>query len=196
MRAVTVVTLLAMCAWSVAAGQPVDTWFIFIDELHVQFRDTGRLRTLVQGVTTQILHDGALYELRTSGASNAAIGFTRDATALIPAIKKLTGQGLRDEDVAPDVGSPGSQRETVRRMDRSISALRDALADLTDREGPPGSLLVVSSRLFEWPAYRERWAAALRPVIRPDTQLYLLDPRDEDGTPDERLQRGRVILRR
>lgn len=196
MRTACALALVLGCAAPVSTRQPVDLWFIFVDDLHVSFMDTGRLRALVRAVSAHILHEGALFALASSRPSSATVGLTNDIGPLGAAINRLTGNGLRAEDVAQDRRDRRAVSEVAARMDRAISILREGLRDFTDRNGPPTSMLIISSGLVTSTTYQQRWAAALGGVLRPDTQVYLLDPRNEDGTPADRLQSGRVGRRR
>lgn len=190
MRRVLLVATLLASGVAPNALQPVETWFIFVDELHVRFMDTGRLRSLVRGIGAQLLHGGAMYSLHVSGASAVAIDFTNDLAVLESASRKLTGTALRAEDVASISAKGRGPNEITSRIDTAVAALEKALR----REGPPASVLVISSGLLDSDAYWERWTAALLPLLRPDTQLFVLDPRQEDGTLHELLARGRVTL--
>jgi hypothetical protein len=152
------------------------------------------LRGLVRAIGAQLLHDGAMYSLHVSGATGGAIDFTNDRTLLDSISRKLTGSALRADDVASITANDRQPNEVTYRIDTAVAALAKALTEVTRREGPPGSVVVISSALLGSAAYRERWVAAVRPLVRPEMRLYVLDPH-VDGRPlDELLARGRVKL--
>jgi hypothetical protein len=171
------------------ARQPVHTWFIFVDDLHVAFTQTGRLRSLVDAIATELIHDGAMYAVAVSGPSQVAIDLTNDLTRLRSAVKTLTGNALRADDVAQTLARGSEPNEVSYRLRVALGAIRDALSAHIRREGPPSTVVFVSSGYFDSPTYREQWANVVRPLITSDTEVFAADPRRPDGTLAEVLER-------
>jgi hypothetical protein len=181
-------------AFSVHARQPVDTWFIMIDELHIQFMQTGRLRSLVRAFVDEVLQDGAMYALRTTGPSKTSVEMTADVGPLHSVVKTLTGNALRPDDVAAIRASGREPNEISWRLHSMLEALETTYKDVLRRDGRPGSLLYISSGYFDSAEYRDRLHATLRPLLGQDTRLFVVDPREPDGPIAEILERGRVTL--
>ena len=87
------------------------TWLIFIDDLHIDFRNTGRVRQLLRSITTELIRDEDVFAVRSSGPSAIAIGAGSDRARLEAAIRTVTGGGLhasyisnRSSDVSEEVG--------------------------------------------------------------------------------------------
>ncbi len=74
-------------------------FLIFIDDLHLRFDLTPRVRDLYERITTQLIHDGDLVSVVSTGPSSIAIDLTYDRKRLDAAKNKITGSGLRARDV-------------------------------------------------------------------------------------------------
>ena len=61
-------------------------WLIVVDDLHINFANTGRLRSLLRAAASDLVRDGGLVELRTTGPS-PPMPLTSDRELLAAAIK-------------------------------------------------------------------------------------------------------------
>jgi hypothetical protein len=194
MRRVSLVVLLLLTGAPPAVPQPLDTWLVFVDDLHIPFMMTGQLRGMLRAFTAELLHEGAMYALYTNGASAVEVDFTADRTLLTSSIKRLTANGLRPDDVAAIQATNETPNELTYRRRIAIDSLVDRFRHVTDRHGPPGSFLLFSSGYFDDSEYREQLHARLRTVLRSDTNVFVIDPRQPEGTIIERLAAGRVTV--
>jgi VWFA-related protein len=87
-----------------AAGR---IFLIMVDDLHLDFRNTGRIRNLFQQISRTLVHEGDMFAIVSTGPSSLAIDLTYDRKILDEAIRKITGNALRPSDVIQ--GSEGSQ---------------------------------------------------------------------------------------
>ena len=81
-----------------AATAPV-TWMIFVDDLHLDFVSTGRLRDMLRTIMKELVLDGDQVAMASSGPSGVAIDPTTDRGVLTDAIKRVIGNGLKYEDI-------------------------------------------------------------------------------------------------
>ena len=83
-------------------------FLIFVDDLHMDFRNTGRIRDLFKKISKELVHDGDMFGIVSSGPSSIAIDMTYDRKRLDEAINKISGAGLKPQDIieTPD-GSQG-----------------------------------------------------------------------------------------
>jgi VWFA-related protein len=83
-------------------------FLIFLDDLHMTFRDTARVRDLVKQIATELVHEGDMFGIVSSGHSSIAIEMTYDRKRLDEAMHKITGGGLMPSEIisTPD-GSQG-----------------------------------------------------------------------------------------
>jgi VWFA-related protein len=79
-----------------AAGR---IFLIFVDDLHLDFRNTGRIRELFKKVEKTLVHDGDMFGMVSTGPSSIAIDLTYDRKRLQEAIKKIAGNGLKPQDI-------------------------------------------------------------------------------------------------
>lgn len=78
---------------------PGNAWLLFIDDMHLDFRNTGRLRDLLKMVGNQVIKDGDAFMVRSSGPSQVAIEWTMDRSRLQSELRKATGNALRPSDI-------------------------------------------------------------------------------------------------
>jgi len=79
-----------------AAGR---IFIIFVDDLHLDFRNTGRIRDLFKKVSRTLIHDGDMFAIVSTGPSSLAVDLTYDRKRLDTAINKISGAGLRPQEI-------------------------------------------------------------------------------------------------
>ena len=79
-----------------AAGR---IFMIFVDDLHLDFRNTGRIRDLFKKISDELVHEGDMFGIVSTGPSSIAIDLTYDRRRLAEAIKKISGAGLAPKDI-------------------------------------------------------------------------------------------------
>ena len=83
-------------------------FMIFVDDLHMDFRNTGRIRDLFKKISKELIHEGDMFGIVSTGPSSIAIDMTYDRKRLDEAIGKISGAGLKPQEIieTPD-GSQG-----------------------------------------------------------------------------------------
>ena len=71
----------------------------FVDDLHLEFGNTPRIRSLFERISKELVHDGDMFGIVSSGPSSLSIDMTYDRTRLTEAIKKITGDELKPADI-------------------------------------------------------------------------------------------------
>jgi len=79
-----------------AAGR---VFLLFIDDLHLQFQNTGRVRQLFRDLADTLIHEGDLFAVVSTGPSSIAIDLTYDRARLDAAIERITPNGLRPTEI-------------------------------------------------------------------------------------------------
>ena len=87
-----------------AAGR---VFLIFIDDLHLDFRLTPRTRDLMNRMLRNLVHDGDMFGIVSTGTSSISEQLTYDRQVLEAAVSRVTGSGLRQEDIVK--GQQGAQ---------------------------------------------------------------------------------------
>src|SRR5438067_13482993 len=62
-------------------------FLFFVDDQHLQFHNTGRVRELFQKINKELLHDGDMWGMVSSGPSSLSIQMTYDRNRMQEAIK-------------------------------------------------------------------------------------------------------------
>ena len=79
-----------------AAGR---IWMIFVDDLHLDFRNTGRIKDLFKKISNELIHEGDMFGIVSTGPSSLAIDMTYDRKRLTEAIDKISGAGLKPQEI-------------------------------------------------------------------------------------------------
>ncbi len=79
-----------------AAGR---IFLVFVDDLHLDFRNTPRIRELFKKIAKELIHEGDMFGIVSTGPSSLAIDMTYDRRRLDEAIKKISGAGLAPKDI-------------------------------------------------------------------------------------------------
>lgn len=110
-----------------AAGR---IFLIMVDDLHLDFRNTGRIRDLFRRVSRTLVHEGDMFAIVSTGPSSLAIDLTYDRKILDEAIKKITGSGLRPSDVIQGSESADGPAEVKYRAHVAFQTAYDFLRQL------------------------------------------------------------------
>jgi len=102
----------------------------FVDDLHMQFRNTGRIRDLFKRISKNLVHDGDMFAMVSSGPSSIAIDLTYDRNRLDEAIKKIAGNGLKPDDIINGPSGAGGPSEVRYRAHVAFSTMNDTVAEL------------------------------------------------------------------
>jgi hypothetical protein len=130
------VAAIATSANGAAAKQPPVTWLVFVDDLHLDFRNTGRIRDVVRTVLRQLPAEGETIAMFSSGPSNISVMPTTDRSLLNGQTKMITGSSLKIADVL--AYGPDGLRELQGRAAVALSRLVELVGRVTGgTEGPP-----------------------------------------------------------
>lgn len=110
-----------------AAGR---IFIIFVDDLHLDFRNTGRIRQLFQKISKDLIHDGDMFAIQSTGPSSLAIDLTYDRRRLDEAIKKISGAGLKPADIIETPETSQGPPEVRYRAHVAFSTANDTLKHL------------------------------------------------------------------
>jgi VWFA-related protein len=87
-----------------AAGR---IFLFFVDDLHMNFSDTPRIRALFKKMSNTLLHDGDMFGVVSTGTSSIAIDMTYDRKRMDEAINKISGSALKPSEIIQ--GGQGSE---------------------------------------------------------------------------------------
>src|SRR5438093_5213209 len=113
---------------------PSDTsgriFLFFVDDLHMDFHNTGRIRDLFKRIQKNLLHDGDMWGMVSSGPSSIAIDMTYDKNRFDEAIKKIAGNGLKPQDIIQGPSGAEGPSEVRYRAHVAFSTVADVLQEL------------------------------------------------------------------
>ena len=102
-------------------------FLIFVDDHHLTARSTPRVRDLLRKVSSELIHEGDLFGIVSSGYSSVAVDMTYDRKRLTQAIQKITGGGLLPSEVIATPGGAQGPPEVRHRAHVALSTAYDIL---------------------------------------------------------------------
>jgi VWFA-related protein len=113
-----------------ASSEAGRIFFILVDDLHLDFRDTARVRDLFKRLSSELVHEGDMFGIVSTGPSSIAINLTYDRRRLDEAAGKLSGSALTpNEIIAAPTGSQGPA-EVRHKVHVAFSTAADAIRQL------------------------------------------------------------------
>ncbi len=128
-----------------AADSSGRVFFIFVDDSHLNFRDTGRLRQLFKQITDELIHDGDLFGVVSTGTSSIAINPTYDRKRLAEASQKLAGGALTSNDIISVPQGSQGPAEVRHRAHVAFSTARDIVGQLEQIHDRRKALIYISN---------------------------------------------------
>jgi VWFA-related protein len=119
-------------------------FLFFVDDLHLQFHNTGRVRDLFKRISKELVHDGDMFGIVSSGPSSIAIDMTYDKNRLEEAIKKIAGSELKPTDIINGPSGAEGPSEVRYRAHVAFSTVYDLLNNLEQVHNRRKALVYVS----------------------------------------------------
>jgi VWFA-related protein len=105
-------------------------FLVFVDDLHLQFHQSGRVRSLVQKIGKELIHEGDMFGVVSSGPSSISIDMTYDRKRLDDAVKKVAGDGLKPSEIINTGSGSEGPTELRHRAHVAFSTMLEALNNL------------------------------------------------------------------
>jgi VWFA-related protein len=119
-------------------------FLFFVDDLHLQFHNTGRIRDLFKRISKELVHEGDMFGIVSSGPSSIAIDMTYDKSRLDEAIKKIAGNELKPTDIINGPSGAEGPSEVRYRAHVAFSTVNDLLNNLESVHNRRKALVYVS----------------------------------------------------
>jgi VWFA-related protein len=116
-----------------------------VDDLHLDFRNTGRLRELFKKIRTNLLHDGDMWGMVSSGPSSIAIDVNYDMKRFDEAMKKITGSALKPNEIIEAPQSSQGPSEVRYRAHVAFSTAYDLVQKLEKVQNRRKAVIYVSN---------------------------------------------------
>jgi VWFA-related protein len=120
-------------------------FLVFIDDLHLQFRETPRTRDLIKRMLRNLIHDGDMFGIVSTGHSSISEQLTYDRQILESSIERITGGGLTPQEIMQ--GQSGSQGPTElrHRAHVAFSTAYDLMKNLEKVQNRRKAVIYISS---------------------------------------------------
>lgn len=119
-------------------------FLFFVDDLHMQFHNTGRIRDLFRKISKELIHDGDMFGIVSSGPSSIAVDMTYDRNRFEEAIKKIAGSELKPTDIINGPSGAEGPSEVRYRAHVAFSTVNDVLKQLEQIHNRRKALVYVS----------------------------------------------------
>ena len=161
-----------------AAGR---VFLIFIDDLHLDFRLTPRTRDLMQRMLRNLVHEGDMFGIVSTGTSSISEQLTYDRQVLESAITRVAGSGLRPEDLIKTAQTSQGPAELRYRAHVAFSTAYQLMRNLESLRNRRKAVLYISSGYdfnpfatsrmkYEAEMFGNQEGAALDPFTNPRMQ--------------------------
>jgi VWFA-related protein len=119
-------------------------FLFFVDDQHLQFGNTSRVRELFKKIAKELVHDGDLFGIVSSGPSSIQVDMTYDKRQIDEAIQKMTGNELKPTEIIQASSGPGGPSEIRYRARVAFSTMAEGLKNLEQVHNRRKALVWVS----------------------------------------------------
>lgn len=196
--------LLLIAVVSLAAEQTAQTsvtWMVFVDDLHLDFRNTGRLRDLLRLMSKVLFQQDDWFAFGSSGPSKLSTEVTQSPALAADIIKMATGNALKLSDI-----QQGGRREARYRANIALAAAKEAIGLLAQGAFGRRILVYVSNGYDRRDVALARLENLVQLARENAVTIVVIDPRGlfpgsdldaviEPATWNEHLANTREVLR-
>jgi VWFA-related protein len=152
-----------------AAGRII---IFVIDDLHLNTRDTPRLRQLFRQMAKELVHDGDLFGIVSTGTSSIAIDLTYDRTRLEEAATKINGSSLRPSEILEQsaMGTGQVPQEVTHRANVAFATIYDMLNNLQQTQHRRKAVVLISNG-YDFDPFATTRAANSDPLFNQGSQF-------------------------
>ena len=168
---VAVVAAATLIAAGPAGAQPAARWLIIVDDLHLDFRNTGHLRTLLKTIAAELIRDGDQVALHSTGPSSVSVAWTHDRSVVDSVIKKIYGNGLKVSDILAITQGLTPTNEVDHRATLALSRVNEIIAVLDSALDRGIGIIYISN------GYVDRSPSLTSAGGRTRMPTFALDPR-------------------
>ena len=162
---------IALVAPDLAGARSAARWIIIVDDLHLDFRNTGQLRILLKTIAAELIHDGDEFALYSIGPSSVSVAWTYDRSVVDSAVRKIAGNGLRVSDILAIRQGFLASNEVDHRASLALSRANKIIAGLDPPLDRGIGIIFVSNGYVDLPPASTRAGGGARMPI------FALDPR-------------------
>ena len=124
-----------------AAGRVI---LFVVDDLHLDFRQTPHIRSLFKKMGQQLVHEGDLFGIVSTGTSSIAIDLTYDRTRMDEAANRITGGGMKPSEIIEQSANGETPAEVTHRAHVAFSTVYDLLHNLEQTHNRRKAVVLIS----------------------------------------------------
>ena len=143
-----------------AAGR---VFLLFVDDLHMDFQQTPRIREIFRKMLKNLIHDGDMWGMVSTGTSSISIDLTYDRALLDDAINRISGNGLKPTEIIKGQEGADGPVELRYRAHVAFTTAEQLMTNLEKLHNRRKAVLWVSSGYDFNPFEKERLANTLLP---------------------------------
>ena len=169
---VVIIAAATLVAAGAAPAQPAVRWLIIVDDLHLDFRNTGHLRTLLKTIAAELIRDGDQVALHSTGPSSISVAWTYDRNVVDSVVKKIAGNSLKVSDILAITRGLAPTNEVDDRATLALSRVTEIIAALDPALDRGIGIIYISNGY-----YVDRLPSLTRAGSRARIPIFALDPR-------------------
>jgi len=120
-------------------------FLLFIDDLHLDFQSTPRTRELLKKMLRNLIHEGDMFGIVTTGTSSISEQLTYDRQILESLIEKVTGGALKPKEIIDANQGSNGPTELRHRAHVAFSTAYDLMKNLEKVQNRRKAVIYVSS---------------------------------------------------
>ncbi len=169
-----------------AAGR---VFLLFVDDLHMDFQNTPRIREIFRKMLKNLIHDGDMWGMVSTGTSSISIDLTYDRALLDDAINRISGGGLKPSEIIKGQEGQDGPIELRYRAHVAFTTANQLMQNLEKLHNRRKAVIWVSSGYDFNPFEKSRLKEQLGPC---DTGTDASGSSDSSGTSNCVSANGRV----
>jgi VWFA-related protein len=185
------------------ATRPVDNIsgriFVFlVDDLHLQFQSTPRIRDLFKQIGDALVHDGDMFGIASTGTSAISVQMTYDRRRFDEAIDELAGSELSPEDIIKTTEGGQGPTEVKWRAHVAFSTV-NALLESLEKVHNRRKALVYLSDGYDFNPFQDARLGAMDPTspflenpVSRDVNASVAGPNPQPNSSRQVLQQKQV----
>jgi hypothetical protein len=166
-----VIAAATLIAAGAAGAQLAARWLIIVDDLHLDFLNTGQVRTLLKTIAAELIHDGDQVAVYSTGPSSVSVAWTYDRSVVDSVVNKIVGNSLKVSDILASTQGLTPTNEVDHRATLALSRVNEIIATLDPSLDRAIGILYISN------GYVDRSPSLRRAGGRGGTPIFALDPR-------------------
>ena len=120
-------------------------FMLFVDDLHMEADQTPRIRALFKRIAKNLVHEGDLFSVVSSGPSSIAIDLTYDRALLDVALGKIMGNGMTPTDIIQGPQGSRGPEELFYRANIAVQTALDTIRVLRQLEHRRKAIIYISA---------------------------------------------------